>query len=55
MIILDGFEIKKEEAWNTFYKSGKIDDFLTYNSISKGENYGYDKNKRDSDFSNKTW
>ncbi len=55
VIILDGFETKKEEAWNNFYKSGKINDFLTYNSIAKGEIYEYDKNKGNSDFGNKTW
>ncbi len=46
---------KKQEAWNTFLNSGKVEDFLNYNSISKGETYGNDKNKGDSGFFNPNW
>lgn len=47
-------EDKKKEAWETFASSGKVEDYLKYNSL-KGETYGNDKNKGDSGFGNKSW
>lgn len=39
----------EQKAWQTFTESGKVEDYLNYNSL-KGEAYGNDKNKGDSGF-----
>lgn len=38
----------KRDAWETFKKSGKVSDYLIYNSMSGNERYGTDKNKGNS-------
>ena len=48
-------EQSKNEAWETFKKSGKVSDYLIYNGISGAELYGNDKNKGNSDFTDSFW
>ena len=45
-------EDKKQQAWETFTSSGKVEDYLAY---KKGEAYGNDQNKGNSGFGNKSW
>ena len=45
---------EKQKAWETFTTSGKVEDYLKYNSL-KGETYGNDKDKGHSGFGDKTW
>ncbi len=47
------FEENKEQAWNTFCSTGRVEDYLSYNSLNKGDTYGNDKDKGDSDSANK--
>lgn len=52
---MDNREDKKQQAWETFTASGKVEDYLAYNGLSKGEIYGNDKNKGNSSGSNNPW
>lgn len=45
---------KKQQAWESFTSSGKVEDYLIYNSL-KGEAYVDDKNKGDSGGGNSPW
>ena len=46
---------KKQQAWESFTSSGKVEDYLIYNSLKKGEAYGNDKNKGNSGFGDNPW
>ena len=52
---MDNKEEKKIQAWNTFTASGKVEDYLKYNSIDKVDGYGNDKNKGDSSCGDNPW
>ena len=51
----DGETYTKNEAWETFKKSGKVSDYLIYNSIGGNEHYGTDKDKGNSNSADAVW
>lgn len=52
---MENSESKKKQAWETFTRSGKVEDYLAYNSLNKGEAYDNDKNKGNSGGGNNLW
>ncbi|MDP4118458.1 MAG: hypothetical protein Q8873_04630 [Bacillota bacterium] len=46
---------KQQQAWETFNKTGKVGDYLTYNNMNKDESYENDKNKGNSGGANQAW